>query len=307
MNTAAKYIAVILIILLTMSACSEESDRHNLDHLTPSFTTAITRVTDNMWDRGDQVGISMMQGSQILRDKNNFCYNARPDGSLSPCRSAITYPEDNTSVDIIAYYPYTDSSRNGLYTIDLANQGRLSSIDFLYSSNARDKQTRDKQIQLAFSHKLTLVTLNLDNNSEENVSIRLYTETKGEINLATGQIKNNGGYKLVTNFDGQRAIVMPGSRSKVEVVCGGTRKSLDIPTDMLETGKKFNLNVIINKNATDTTITFGNATINDWGQGRDYDFEIEVGKEGGDTPVVVPGDFYVSPTMIDAQPTGVQL
>lgn len=302
-----KYLAALLTILLTMTACSEENERHNLDHLTPSFTTAITRVTDNMWDRGDQVGISMMQGNQILRDKNNYCYNARPDGSLSPCRSAITYPENNTPVDIIAYYPYTDSSRNGLYTIDLANQGRLSSIDFLYSSNARNKQSGHKQIRLAFSHKLTLVTLNLDNNSEENVNIRLYTETKGEINLATGRIKNNGSYKLVSNFDGQRAIVMPGSRSKIEVVCGNTTKSLDIPTEMLEMGKKFNLNVIINKNATDTTITFGNATINDWGQGRDYDFEIEVGKEGGDTPVVVPGDFYVSPVITDAQPAGTQL
>ncbi len=74
-------------------------------------------------------------------DKNVLATNipyatSKGDGYFVSQNSPIYYPEDNSAVDFIAYYPYSETiSDYKNYPIDLSNQTKQNAIDLMTAVN----------------------------------------------------------------------------------------------------------------------------------------------------------------------------
>lgn len=106
--------------LLALAACSESNEDGMEDNgrtaLTVSNTTiagrTVTRATDNAWEAGDAIGITMLEaGSTATVTGNPLAgkyVTADGTGAFAPADKANTlyYPTQDKPVDVVAFYPY---------------------------------------------------------------------------------------------------------------------------------------------------------------------------------------------------------
>ena len=67
-----------------------------------------SRAYDTSWEANDVIGVFMLANSNVLA--RNIPYaTSKGDGYFVSKNSPIYYPEDNSAVDFIAYYPYSET------------------------------------------------------------------------------------------------------------------------------------------------------------------------------------------------------
>ena len=88
---------------------------------------------------------------------------SKGDGYFVSKNSPIYYPEDNSAVDFIAYYPYSETiSDYKNYPIDLSNQTKQNAIDLMTAVNLTNRQLASPQGNLQFKHLLAKLVLNFE-------------------------------------------------------------------------------------------------------------------------------------------------
>ncbi|MDR0988416.1 MAG: fimbrillin family protein [Prevotellaceae bacterium] len=248
---------------------------------------ATTRVTANLFEEGDQVGLFAMLNSGTL-DGKRYIDNATltyTDASTFTPSETLYYPSGKDKLDFIAYYPYlSEGVSEGSTTLSVAVQtdqqtdAAHSQSDFLVASKS-GVSSSNTPVKLSFSHQFAKLTV---------VLVPQEGETASEMLAANPRIVATG-LNTVCTYNLQTAAV----------------SSTSVPADMLPYGswatKKSNLTgkefIIVPQQISPTTQAF----LLEW-NGRLYTcpmpsfdavggtrYEIQIEAKQGSEESVLPG------------------
>lgn len=251
------------------------------------FTTAIqSRVSGNTWNANDEVGIYMMNaGSGIeAATAQNKKYIAQTNGTLTAASGNGIYLPESGSVDFIAYYPYTTSVSGNKIAVNVSDQSKPAAIDLIYSNGTKGiEATSATTVDLAFTHQLTKITLNVTKDATvETLSGLGVTmkgiSTEGEFNLADGTLTATAG---TNNKDVAMYIDAQGTTATATAIILPTAASTD----------QTSLNLTFNLNGQSFTHTISDANI--FEKGTNVSFKANLSINNG-KPVVTVGNATIS-------------
>lgn len=272
------------------------------------FTTAIqSRVSGNTWNANDEVGIYMMNaGSGIeAATAQNKKYIAQTNGTLTAAPGNGIYLPESGSVDFIAYYPYTTSVSGNKIAVNVSDQSKPAAIDLIYSNGTKGiEATSATTVDLAFTHQLTKITLNVTKDATvETLSGLGVTmkgiSTEGEFNLADGTLTatagtNNKDVAMYIDAQGTTAtataIILPTATTSTDQTSLNLTFNLNgqsfthtiSDASIFEKGTNVSFNANLSINNGKPVVTVGNATISNWTEKPGGD--INVGFDGGTQP-----------------------
>lgn len=305
---------------LVFTACVNNDDKSEWnDGSQPvSFTSSIkgvkTRAVDTKWTAGDKVGIFMKAAGGELAAATgvNKLHTTDANGNLtaSNAESALYYPTDGSSVDFIAYYPYSTSLTGTTYKVDVVSQTDQPAIDLLYSNNAKGfaKGAATKP-QLQFTHMLSQIVFNIekDNTIPTLNGLKVTFKgmnTKADFALADGTLSNAGtptDIVAAVNESTVKTIALPAaSLSGIKVVfdLNGKTYTTDYPQATLEAGHKYTHRVKLSDSNGQPVIEMDPAGITDWTEVPGGDIDVDFG--GGS---VTPPDPSVETVVVtDSKP-----
>lgn len=282
------------------------------------FTTAIqSRVSGNTWNANDEVGIYMMNsGSGIeAATAQNKKYIAQTNGTLTAASGNGIYLPESGSVDFIAYYPYTTSVSGNKIAVNVSDQSKPAAIDLIYSNGTKGiEATSATTVDLAFTHQLTKITLNVTKDATvETLSGLGVTmkgiSTEGEFNLADGTLTatagtNNKDVAMYIDAQGTTAtataIILPTAASTDQTslnltfnLNGQSFTHTISDASIFEKGKNVSFNANLSINNGKPVVTIGAATIEDWGEklGVDINVDFDGGTQPGGETVVLDESF----------------
>lgn len=292
---------------LAFTACVDNDDKSEWnDGSQPiSFTSSIkgvnTRAVDSKWTAGDKIGVFMKATSGDLASaiavNKQHATDANGNVSAVDADNALYYPTDGSSVDFIAYYPYTASLTGNVYKVNVADQSKPENIDLLYSNNATGfaKGTANKP-QLQFAHQLSQIVFNITKDATvPSLNGLIVTfegmNTTADFALANGALSNVGAAaKIAAVVDETAAtaktIVLPAAAlADVKVVfnLNGKTFTADYPQKELLTGRKYTHNVKLSDSNGQPVIVMDAATIEDWITVPGGDIDVDFG-DGTDVP-----------------------
>ena len=208
MKKMIKFFALALLAG-AMVSCNTEDTASTTPNgkVAVQFTGGIsvnTRASGLAWADGDRIGIFMTGANQTLsadaikEGVDNVCYQTSGSVAFSPISGGKTiyYPIDG-DVDFYSYYPYTTVS-NYKVALNVANQGSLEAIDFMYAKTTGCNKATP-QVDLRFNHMLSKLVLNVqpgnglteDDLNKLKVTIK-DQNTTATFNLADGVISGDG-------------------------------------------------------------------------------------------------------------------
>ncbi|MFI3262946.1 MAG: fimbrillin family protein [Rikenellaceae bacterium] len=171
---------ICLAVALCFASCQKDpsadqmSDTNKVSFSAESISS-LTRVTNNEWDEGDAIGITMLKSSNQNVLYDNIKYLAAESAasvSLTPDSDSETiyYSEDGEGVDFIAFYPYDEewSFETSDAVFDISSQDGTQDaqdkVDLLSSKNLTN-QTSGTQV-FQFGHALAKVQITVSNYHE---------------------------------------------------------------------------------------------------------------------------------------------
>ena len=193
----------IIAIVVSFAGCNKELAITQKEQVPVSFSALkfegnITRITDNDWDNGDEIGVYVhknnaeLSESSIIGNYANYVYTTSGNGRFYSKNDDIYYPEDKALMDIVAYYPYNDQVANLVVPIDVTEQK-----EFLYSNNLKGltKPVKGESIShtFNFSRVLSNLVLNISSTttgaSLEGLSVTVSgAATKGSFSLSDASL-----------------------------------------------------------------------------------------------------------------------
>ena len=279
----------LLIGGLSLSACSNEEIHMDDARVALQVTSGIqTRAYDDQWEEKDDIGIfGFTQEDAPAQAYSNVRYVTRSgDGAFTPDGTTIYLPTDGSSLDFVAYYPYTATAMtDGVYTVNVTDQSDQSTIDLM----AADTQTADRiknTVTFNFEHKLSKIVLTFKPGDGMALSelAGMKVQLTNQQTLATFNVTQPDGEVVVgmntpatltlnTDADGtsSEGIVLPsanfdGMTLHLELSNGSSFFNWDLnnsKADKFEAGKKYVYDITVNRSRLDVT-----ATIEDWTLGN---------------------------------------
>lgn len=305
---------------LVFTACVDNDDKSEWnDGSQPvSFTSSIkgvkTRAVDTKWTAGDKVGIFMKAAGGELAAATgvNKLHTTDANGNLtaSNAESALYYPTDGSSVDFIAYYPYSTLLTGTTYKVDVVSQTDQPAIDLLYSNNAKGfAKGAAAKPQLQFTHMLSQIVFNIekDNTIPTLNGLKVTFKgmnTKADFALADGTLSNAGTPANIVasvNESTVKTIALPAaSLSDIKVVfeLNGKTYTTDYPQATLEAGHKYTHRVKLSDSNGQPVIEMEPAGITDWVEVPGDDIDVDFG--GGSVTPPDPSEETVVVT--DSEP-----
>lgn len=259
-------LGIVLSLSILQSCQNDETNiiQNEVNNKGITFSSIIddaqnSRAYDTSWEANDVIGVFMLANS----DKNvlNIPYvTSKGDGYFVSQNSPIYYPEDNSAVDFIAYYPYSETiSDYKNYPIDLSNQTKQNAIDLMTAVNLTNRQLTSPQGNLQFKHLLAKLVLNLESTSGSSLKgIKASIsglKVKGTANLSDGSITPSGEvttFSLFINEEATQAeaILLPQDLSgklKIKLELNGQSKEIETEiAGSIERGYKYIYNVNVN-------------------------------------------------------------
>ena len=276
------------LLLLSLAACNNEEITPNPDtRVALQVTSGIqTRAYDATWEAGDEIGIFGFSTDADQTAWSNVPYaTANGDGSFAPVSAPIYLPVNGSGVDFVAYYPYTGTLTDGVYTVDVTDQSDQAAIDLMASGT----QTADRinpEVVFNFEHKLSkiditfkagdgmaaadLAGMTVQLTGQQPKATYDVTQPDGTVNVGTD---NPVTLTLNTAADGMSAegIVLPSNNYDSMVLhlvlannAGFFNWNLyESEAESFEAGKKYVYTITLNKTRLDVT-----ASITDWTPGN---------------------------------------
>ena len=304
---------------LTLMSCTNNDDNsewYGSEGIV--FTTAIqSRVSGNTWNANDEVGIYMMNaGSGIeAATAQNKKYIAQTNGTLTAAPGNGIYLPESGSVDFIAYYPYTTSVSGNKIAVNVSDQSKPAAIDLIYSNGTKGiEATSATTVDLAFTHQLTKITLNVTKDATvETLSGLGVTmkgiSTEGEFNLADGTLTatagtNNKDVAMYIDAQGTTAtataIILPTAASTDQTslnltfnLNGQSFTHTISDANIFEKGTNVSFKANLSINNGKPVVTVGNATISNWTEkpGGEINVDFDGGTQPGGETVVFEESF----------------
>ena len=232
---------------MTFAACESENPEISKEtsseiHISALHPSVETRANDSGFEKGDQIGLYVVEASSALQPGGNTVNNGCFEYSGSSWVAQNKYFWNNGTYNVYAYYPYakrvedTESYCFDLPTDQSTNEG-FSSADFMWASAQNQKATASP-VSLKFSHCLSNVEVVLtkadnygDGEIPSDAQVFIHgTYTSANVDLSNGGVTANSDKNLGTiktrkiGSNKYSAIVVPqrisSRRPIVEVVCG---------------------------------------------------------------------------------------
>ncbi len=316
---------IAALAILSMASCNKESAEtpETTDPTAPVAATfsaaSITRVTDNKWDTGDKIGISMTkEDSKTLADGDyenvSYTVSDAENGKFSPTAvespavaETIYFPVDGTTVDFYAYYPQSEINSDKDITVSVAEQD-YAHIDLVAATASASKTTLTVQFtgdDNAFKHQLSKLTMNIVAGDGIDDLTGIVTTIKGQyttakFNIYTFTISDKSiskdtdqndidietttpTYNTTKSEAYTSAILIPTSKiagSTIEFAVGGNTYYLDTKDFVFTQGCEHTYEITLTK----TEPVVSGSTISGWGDGD----EISDGK--------LDASDYIAPT-----------
>lgn len=122
-----------------------------------------TRAHDGSWDKGDAIGIYMLDGG--APESSNCKYTTTAEGQEGSFTAAegqtIYFPTNGDTRDFIAYYPWRDLKGSTTYNVDVTDQSTQEAIDLMGAAKVTDKSKDDPVVAFTFTHKLVKLYMNI--------------------------------------------------------------------------------------------------------------------------------------------------
>ncbi len=261
-----------------------------------SSISTSTRVDGISWEDGDEIGVFMTYFGHDVELVNNVCYTTTGDGKFSPTKESdiIYYPENTSTVDLYAYYPYSSSVGSfGEMEINISsiNQYNSESIDILraYFEGVKMDE-RETPVLFTFEHRLSKIDIvtypgvgyTIASLADMSVSITeqshkaTYVAYTDELTLAGGgseiELVTTGPTTDSSNAQcySSTAIIFPQTASGDCVLRfdldNGDSFSLSLSGEEIESGDNLLLNVSVNRHGIETI----SSSIVAWGESEEH-------------------------------------
>ncbi|WP_443946251.1 fimbrillin family protein [Pedobacter sp. AW1-32] len=263
------HLTSIALLLLFGTACRKDKKPEviNESRTAVQFTSSIngqvrTKAADNSWDANDNIGVFMKKGTglaNILSDNKQYTTSGDGQFKANATDQTIYYPEDGSTVDFVAYYPYKVSLTANTYSVDVSNQTVQSAIDLLYANNALNLSKNSSNANLVFTHQLSKVELTVKNgtgvtNLDGLTTTFSASTTTADFDLATGALTAKAQTadiqartSVKSGVTVSEAILVPSataSAQKVVFAVGGKTFTWTMPADTkFEQGKKYSYEI----------------------------------------------------------------
>ena len=289
----ATFSAVALAALLLAACQSEEENPQTDTRVALQVTSGIqTRAYDATWEANDPIGIFGNTHTETPMEwSNNVQYvTVTGDGTFAPAQDEVPIylPIDGTAVDFVAYYPYTKTLADGVYTVDVTDQSIQKNIDLM----AAGVETTDRvSHSVAFNHKLSKIYLTFKAGEDmttadlAGMTVQLtgqqtkatfdVTQPESEVSVTAG---NPVTLNLKTSAEGTSAegIVLPSddfNAMTLHLVLANNAGYFNwdlngSEAEKFEAGKKYVYDITVNKTRLSVT-----SSITDWTPGNGEDGE----------------------------------
>ncbi len=285
-----KTFSAVALATLLLTACQNDEETMQTDtRVALQVTSGIqTRAFDNQWEKNDAIGIfGFTQGDAPTQAYSNVRYvTTGGNGTFTPDGTTIYLPTDGSSLDFVAYYPYTATAMtDGVYTVNVTDQSDQSTIDLMAAGTQTVDRT-DPTVTFNFEHKLSKIVFNftagvgMDESELAGMKVQLtnqqtlatfdVTQPDGEVVVGTNTPAT---LTLNTTDDGMSSegIVLPsanfdGMTLHLALVDGGSFFNWDLnnsSANKFEAGKKYVYDITVNRTGLSVT-----ATITDWAPGN---------------------------------------
>ena len=228
-----------------------------------------SRAYDTSWEKNDVIGLFMYASNAKtnLLATNIPYVTSNGDGYFVSQHTPLQYPEGNTPVDFIAYYPYNENINDyNSYSIDLSDQTQQSALDLMTAVNLTNRDQTLPQGNLQFKHLLAKLVLNLKSTSRNSLKgIKASIsglQVKGTANLGEGTITPSGEattFSLYIDEEATKAeaILLPQALTgnlKIKLELNGQSKEITTQiAGSIEQGNKYICNVNISSKGGEIT------------------------------------------------------
>lgn len=300
----------ISAVLLVLGSCSCQGKRHqglSSPSRELSFCVPGLRVTDDLWEEGDRIGIFAFNRGETFdsgtpRHKNRS-YSTDQGGEVgifyaeTPSEAIIL--SEGESLDFFAYYPY-DANVGSDNTIILSADEEVPFPSLLYSDDAKNislKNAADSRVLLHFRHATSCLRIRLldeASNPLHSAQVSLQgARLSGEFSLASGKFSSQGPrgeVMLSYNRDGFYASNLVPDQleddSSLKIGYDGKKYELPMPSDMrlLEPGKRYDLTVVLRNQGGEVSLSLVGGTIVNRDEGESFEATLTPDEQGGADP-----------------------
>ena len=292
-----------IVAAMLATACTEEESFNQIasGEGIQFISSVASRATDNSFETGDEIGISMYVNGAVASEANNVKYTSNNGNTFTGTEITWEAAGGASTADFIGVYPYKEGSiSEGKYSFTLSDsdENKLSENDVMYA-HTPNILNGTGTVSLNFEHKLVKVVMNVKDQDGDAVTNATMTINKqqleGTLDLTTGDVTsadvadNDLEFASNTAIHGEyQTIVMPSAATQGRIITiFANGKTYPCPVDMyaFESGKKITFSATIYTDGTVTsegkvTIT---ADVTDWSEnkveegwifGEDADFNI---------------------------------
>lgn len=264
-----KKIVFLSACLLAVMACEKKAVTPEVDPQQPgqqypvSIVPVMTKVTQTAFEQGDAVGVTITRTEGAYATNEKMVY----DGSVFS-GSLKWYAEGTEGATVAAYYPYA-ATVPASFTVQDDQSTGVSASDFV-AGIKEGVLPSAHAVTIPFKHKLSLLVLNVINNSQgEPTSIaiqgtKLTAKIAADFTATVDEDAAPGSVVAGKVSEGKYALVVPPQTvSLVATVttAGGNKLSQALQEATLEAGKQYSISMIVNP---DNLIVALSGDIEDW-------------------------------------------
>jgi len=320
------FLLFTLVVTGLFTSCNDEDLSRKDSGQAVTFASGIngydTRVASNgdEWTTGDNVGIYMLKhGEKTVISTGNVKHTATSSGKSTSfaAETPLHYPTDGSTVDFIAYYPYSSVISNMKYPVVLSDQSVQGALDLMYAENSVGyDQSNVSAVDLKFNHVLTKVVMNVTATDHtidvNNMTVKVkgmdrtadFSLLNGEISSrsSSGEItaystSENGRYELillpVESLTNSHVVEFALNDESYIWIMNENTADTGGSIDKLESGHRYTFDITISDSGVEAIATKNSGSIVPW-EDDSGNGAAEKDKE--------KNNFYVSTTGNDENP-----
>lgn len=274
-----------------LSSCSVNDEIQEPERAV-KFTSSITaqaipvgRAAGSDWSAGDAVGIFMVDGQGALQVNSQYNVTGAADGAFEAAgpNDELCYPQDGTTVNFIAYYPYEASyTLTTAIPVVIGDQDKQPTFDLLYAATTGGyNKDYDGSVNLRFEHRLSKLVLTCTADNNVGVALAGMTvkvkgmNTRSTFDLSDGTAGTPGTPAAITPrtlTDGAEydAIILPDTYAANEVtvdftISTGETFTWDVGATRFESGYEYTYEVKLSRTGVTATGSIKSWTTEDRG------------------------------------------
>ena len=208
----------------------------------------MTKVTETAFDENDAIGVTITRTGGAYATNEKMVY----DGSVFS-GSLKWYAEGTEGATVAAYYPYA-ATVPASFTVQADQSSGVSSSDFV-AGIKEGVLPSAHAVTIPFKHKLSLIVLNVTNNSQGEPSsialqgARLTARIAADFTATVDEEATPGSVVAGKVSEGKYVLVIPPqtvSLTATVTTAGGNKLSQALQETSLEAGKQYSISMIVN-------------------------------------------------------------